>query len=143
MRITVERPLRVRWEITDDTLAAVEADAKLAKLDDDDRTTLVDSLQHPGADRATDAVGGGQARASAMRDAGLKGKPLETAVLGRAGRPGPRRRADHRRQGQRRARPRPPGQRERALPEQRVTSRPTSTGRLATADLPHRRSTTT
>ncbi len=28
MRITVERPLRVRWEITDDTLAAVEADAQ-------------------------------------------------------------------------------------------------------------------
>ena len=32
LRITVERPLRLRWEITDDTLAAVEADKKVAKL---------------------------------------------------------------------------------------------------------------
>ena len=32
LRITVERPLRLRWEITDDTLATVEADKKVAKL---------------------------------------------------------------------------------------------------------------
>ena len=32
LRITVERPLQLRWEITDDTLTAVAADKKLAKL---------------------------------------------------------------------------------------------------------------
>ena len=35
LRVTVERPLRLRWEITDDTLAAVRADKKLAKLQPD------------------------------------------------------------------------------------------------------------
>ena len=64
MRITVERPLRVRWEITDDTLAAVEADAKVAKLDDADRTTLLASLQAAGADGADRVVGGSEARAA-------------------------------------------------------------------------------
>ena len=32
MRITVERPLRLRWEITEETLALVAEDPKLAKL---------------------------------------------------------------------------------------------------------------
>ncbi len=32
LRITVERPLRLRWEISDDTIAAVQASPKLAKL---------------------------------------------------------------------------------------------------------------
>ena len=32
LRITVERPLQLRWEITDDTLAAVAADKKVTKL---------------------------------------------------------------------------------------------------------------
>ena len=32
MRITVERPLRLRWEVTEETLAAVSADKKLSKL---------------------------------------------------------------------------------------------------------------
>jgi type I restriction enzyme M protein len=33
LRITVERPLRLRWEITDETLAAVRASPKLVKFD--------------------------------------------------------------------------------------------------------------
>jgi type I restriction enzyme M protein len=32
MRITVERPLRLRWEVTDETLAAVDAQKAVAKL---------------------------------------------------------------------------------------------------------------
>ncbi len=32
LRITVERPLRLRWEITDETLAAIRTSPKLAKL---------------------------------------------------------------------------------------------------------------
>jgi type I restriction enzyme M protein len=46
MRITVERPLRLRWEVTDDTLAAVAslADRKLAKMDAGARDELLAAL---------------------------------------------------------------------------------------------------
>ena len=45
LRITVERPLQLRWEITDDTLAAVAADKKLARLPVQVRDLLVDKLR--------------------------------------------------------------------------------------------------
>ena len=45
LRITVERPLRLRWEITNDTLAVVELDKKLAKLDHDQREALLVQLR--------------------------------------------------------------------------------------------------
>ena len=49
LRVTVERPLRLRWEITDDTLAAVRANNKLAKLQPDVIDTLVQRLaEHTG-----------------------------------------------------------------------------------------------
>jgi type I restriction enzyme M protein len=49
LRITVERPLRLRWEITDDTLVAVRSSPKLAKLHPDalDRLT-VGLVEHRG-----------------------------------------------------------------------------------------------
>ncbi len=45
LRITVERPLQLRWEITDDTLAAVAVDRKVAKLPGQVRDLLVDKLR--------------------------------------------------------------------------------------------------
>jgi type I restriction enzyme M protein len=45
MRITVERPFRLRWEVTDDTLAAVGTAKALAKLTDDERDTLIGTLR--------------------------------------------------------------------------------------------------
>ena len=45
LRITVERPLRLRWEVTDDTLAAVESDKKLAKLDHHQREALLNEVR--------------------------------------------------------------------------------------------------
>jgi type I restriction enzyme M protein len=49
LRITVERPLRLRWEITDDTLTAVRADRKLAKLHPDVLDSLAAALaEHTG-----------------------------------------------------------------------------------------------
>ena len=45
LRITVERPLQLRWEITDDTLTAVAADKKVAKLPTMMRDLLVDKLR--------------------------------------------------------------------------------------------------
>jgi type I restriction enzyme M protein len=44
MRITVERPLRQHWEITDDTIAAVLASKPIEKLDDATRTALQETL---------------------------------------------------------------------------------------------------
>jgi type I restriction enzyme M protein len=57
LRITVERPLRLRWEITDDTLAAVAADKKLAKLDHDQSEALIAQLRvHHGEVYPTESV---------------------------------------------------------------------------------------
>ena len=55
LRITVERPLRLRWEITDDTLAAVESIRKLAKLDAAQREALHEMLRaHHGTTYSTE-----------------------------------------------------------------------------------------
>ena len=55
LRITVERPLHLCWEITDDTLTAVAADKKLAKLPVQVRDLLVDKLRvNHGADYHTE-----------------------------------------------------------------------------------------
>ena len=62
LRITVERPLRVHWEVTDETLAALDADKKLAKLDDDTRTAL--------RRRGGGVAGGGHLRPRRRRQAG-------------------------------------------------------------------------
>jgi len=60
MRITVERPLRLRWEVSEETLAAVEVDRKLAKMDDKAREQLVSGLDEyaglSGTDREALAV---------------------------------------------------------------------------------------
>ncbi len=55
LRITVERPLRLRWKITDDTLSAVAADKKIAKLDHNQREALLDQLRtHHGTTYSTE-----------------------------------------------------------------------------------------
>ncbi|MEM9034575.1 MAG: class I SAM-dependent DNA methyltransferase [Actinomycetota bacterium] len=79
LRITVERPLRLRWEVTDDTIEALKEDKKFAKLDEPAQATIVD--------RVRDLAGPipGQALTEAVRlamsDAGVKGKPLQTAIV--------------------------------------------------------------
>ena len=45
LRITVERPLRLRWEVSDDTLAAIDSAKGLSKLGDESRATLIDALR--------------------------------------------------------------------------------------------------
>lgn len=45
LRITVERPLRLRWEITDDTLAVVEANKKVARIGLEQREALFENLR--------------------------------------------------------------------------------------------------
>jgi type I restriction enzyme M protein len=81
MRITVERPLRVRWEINDDTLAAVESESKVAKLDDGEKSTLLSALRKQARTVLTESSAAAKLVRLAMGDAGLKGKPIESAVL--------------------------------------------------------------
>ena len=50
LRITVERPLQLRWEITDDTLAAVATDKKIGRIPSLDHELLADQL---GANQGT------------------------------------------------------------------------------------------
>ncbi|GIU84514.1 MAG: DNA methyltransferase [Acidimicrobiales bacterium] len=51
LRITVERPLRVHYEVNDDTLAQLEADKTIAALDPTHRTALLDALSAWKGDR--------------------------------------------------------------------------------------------
>ena len=75
LRITVERPLRLRWEITDHTLATVEADKKVAKLGAQQRPALLEKLRtHHGATFATETAVR-QVAQEALLSAGA-GKPL-------------------------------------------------------------------
>jgi type I restriction enzyme M protein len=49
MRITVERPLRLRWEVTEETLVAIAADRMISKLDQETREQLHTALaEHAG-----------------------------------------------------------------------------------------------
>ena len=45
LRVTVERPLRLRWGITDDTLAAVEAHKAVTRLGYGQREAMLDALR--------------------------------------------------------------------------------------------------
>jgi type I restriction enzyme M protein len=81
MRITVERPLRLRWEITEETLATFDANPKLAKLlSESQRTALRAELlrwetAHTDIKLATERV------KDSLAPLGIRGKAIEKAVL--------------------------------------------------------------
>ena len=55
LRITVERPLRLRWEVSEDTIAASLAAKPVQKLDKDTRVAISEILsKHDGANFATE-----------------------------------------------------------------------------------------
>ena len=55
LRITVERPLRLRWEVTEETIATVLAAKQIQKLEPDTRKALSKLLgKHAGASLATE-----------------------------------------------------------------------------------------
>jgi type I restriction enzyme M protein len=54
VRITVERPLRLRYEVTDATLPAIEASAAWQKLTEPERAALVDRLAALDGNSSTD-----------------------------------------------------------------------------------------
>ena len=86
LRITVERPLRLRWEITDDTLGAVAADKKVAKLPSLTQELLVDKLRAShGATYATEKTAKAVVRDALVSVIGEKPTPLVNAVTAALG----------------------------------------------------------
>jgi len=86
LRITVERPLKLRWEVTDASADALAADKKLAKLDEQQRHALVEHARGRVAEGSgtTTFESESAARKEAKRwmaDLGLDGKPIENAIV--------------------------------------------------------------
>ncbi len=79
MRITVERPLRMRWEVTEETLAAVAAEKKLSKLNDAIREGLQTGLAEYTGLSGTDREALAMKLASVFTEFGLT-RPQETDV---------------------------------------------------------------
>ena len=81
LRITVERPLRLRWEITDDTVGAPAADKKVAKLPSLIQELLVDKLQaNHGTTYNTEKTTKAMVRDALVSVIGEKPAPLVNAV---------------------------------------------------------------
>ena len=81
LRITVERALRVRWEVTDDTLAALDADRKIAKLDGATRAALHAGLERWRGKSIADGTVAAKLVRVLLTNVGANSKPLQAAVL--------------------------------------------------------------
>ena len=84
LRITVERPLRLKWEVTDASADALLADKKLAKLDEQQRQALVEHARGHVRGTGTTFDSEAAARKEAKRwmaDLHLDGKPIENAIV--------------------------------------------------------------
>ena len=79
LRVTVERPLRLRWEVTDDTLGVVRADKRIARLHDDIVERLVGSLAEYAGGSGTDRTIVAKVVDPILQAAGLTG-PQTKAV---------------------------------------------------------------
>ena len=81
LRITVERPLRLRWEITDDALTAVAADKKIAKLPALMQDLVVEKFRaDQGATYHTEKTAKAVVRDALVAVIGEKPAPLVNAV---------------------------------------------------------------
>ena len=86
LRITVERPLRLRWEISDDGIEQLNKDKKFAKLSEIEQTSILADLGHQLGSSGDDSPPTGeqavrQLAKTAMKRAGVKGKPVENAIV--------------------------------------------------------------
>jgi type I restriction enzyme M protein len=82
MRITVECPLKLRWEITEETLAVLDAQPKLTKLDSEVRAKLRDEVVAWKGESFETGEGLRKKIVDLMKELGLRGKPLEQALIG-------------------------------------------------------------
>ncbi len=80
-RITVERPLRVRWDVSAETLSRVVQAKAIAKLDDSSREKLLAALGDLEGRSFATAGALVTALAVSLADLGVRGKPAEKAVL--------------------------------------------------------------
>ena len=81
LRITVERPLRLRWEITEDTLSVVATDKKIAKLPALSQDLIVEKLRADhGATYHTEKTAKAVVRDVLVAVIGEKPTPLVNAV---------------------------------------------------------------
>jgi type I restriction enzyme M protein len=80
-RITVERPLRVRWEVRDEAVAAVRASKAVEKLDEDVRERIAAAVESLRGTSTTDREVFAEKLRGALSGAGKVGKPVEKAVL--------------------------------------------------------------
>ena len=82
MRITVERPLRLRYQVTDQTLAALEADKKITALEQDVREQLVGTVRSwDGTTFDSDGSALREQVSACLKTLGVHKKPLENAVI--------------------------------------------------------------
>ena len=82
LRSTVERPLRLRWEVTEETLAKLDAEPKLTKIDPEARANLRTEVETWRGETFASEEALRKRVADLMKDLGLKGKPLEKALVG-------------------------------------------------------------
>jgi type I restriction enzyme M protein len=81
-RITVERPLRLRWEVTDETLALVKETKAVAKLGTEEQSAVVSALEVLSGTSTTEGEAFNDKVASALKDALPKvSAPLQKQVL--------------------------------------------------------------
>ncbi len=80
-RITVERPLRVRWEVGDEAVAAVCASKAVEKLDEDVREGIAEAVESLKGTSTIDREVFAEKLRGALSDAGKVSKPVEKAVL--------------------------------------------------------------
>ena len=82
LRITVERPLRLRWEVTEDALAAFDADPKLAKYLKSDQVGAVrGELIKWAGETFTDKGLAAKRIRDSLVPFGIVSMPVETALL--------------------------------------------------------------
>jgi type I restriction enzyme M protein len=80
LRITVERPLRLRWEVTDDGVKRLKTDRKFAKLTEAEQTSILADLGHHLGSSDDDGPIRELTR-TAMKRARVSGKPIENAIV--------------------------------------------------------------
>jgi type I restriction enzyme M protein len=81
LRITVERPLRLRWEVTDETLAVVDAHPKVSKLGEETRAAIRGELAGCVGESFTDRAVAAKRVGGLLSSLGVRSTPLEKAIV--------------------------------------------------------------
>jgi type I restriction enzyme M protein len=79
-RITVERPLRLRWEVSEETLVLLEQEKAVIKLDDDSRSKMIDAIRSLLETETTDKDAFAGKVHGALAPLKVKG-PVEKAII--------------------------------------------------------------